>query len=256
MRGRDQTSMGGVRETFLTTHWSLIEDIRAGQDKDQALISILLERYWKPVYCYLRRKGYGNEQAKDLTQSFFHEIVLSRNFIVRVEKAEGRFRSYLLHALNQFLIDKKRIQAAQKRIPKDKIVSLDIVEPPELPQTVTKLGPEDCFNYAWKTALLDRTLSEVQAGYLEQGMETYWYVFRDRIVQPILQSTELPSLKEICAKYSIEDEAKASNMIVTVKRRFQTVLKKNLRSTVISEGDLMEEFKEIFIFFSKKAQDS
>lgn len=256
MIGHDKTSMGGVRESFLTTHWSLIEDIQSGQDRDRSLIGILLERYWKPVYCYMRRKGYGNEQAKDLTQSFFHEIVLSRDFIVRVEKAEGRFRSYLLHALNQFLIDKKRIQAAQKRIPKDKLVPLDIVEPPELPQAITKLGPEDCFNYAWKTALLDRTLSDVQASYLEQGMEAYWYAFRDRVVQPILQGTEPPSLKEICTKYSIEDEAKASDMIITVKRRFQTALKKSLRSTVISEDDLTKEFKEIFMFFSKKAQDS
>ena len=255
MRDHDQTSMGGMQETFLTTHWSLIEDIQSGMDKDKALIGLLLNRYWKPVYCYLRRKGYDNEQSKDLTQSFFHEIVLNRDFIVRLDKAEGRFRSYLLHALNQFLIDKQRIQSAQKRIPGEKLIPLDIVEPPELPQAATKLGLEDFFNYVWKTELLDRTLSQVQACYFDQGMETHWYAFNDRVVQPILQGTEPPSLREICAKHNIGDEIKASNMIVTVKRRFQTLLKKNLRSTVISENDLKDEFKEIFIFFSKKAQD-
>ena len=254
MKGQDKTSMGGQRETFLTTHWSLIKNIQSGMDKDKALIGLLLNRYWKPVYCYLRRKGYDNEKAKDLTQSFFHEVVLNRDFIVRFDKAEGRFRSYLLHALNQFLIDKQRIQSAQKRIPKDKLVALDIIEPPELPQAVTKVGLEDCFNYVWKTELLDRTLLQVQTGYFDQGMETHWHAFNDRIVQPILHGTEPPSLREICAKHNIDDEIKASNMIVTVKRRFQTVLKKNLRSTVIHENDLKEEFKEIFVFFSKKAQ--
>ncbi len=67
MKHEDKTDMGGVRESFLTTHWSLIEGIKHHQDKDQALIGLLLERYWKPVYCYLKRKGYRNEEAKDLT---------------------------------------------------------------------------------------------------------------------------------------------------------------------------------------------
>ena len=68
----DQTKMGGPREAFLTTQWSLIESIKAGEDQDKTLIGFLLEQYWKPVYCYLRRKGYDNEEAKDLTQGFFH----------------------------------------------------------------------------------------------------------------------------------------------------------------------------------------
>jgi len=256
MRGRDQTSMGGVRETFLTTHWSLIEDIQSGQDKDKALIGLLLERYWKPVYCYLRQKRYGNEQAKDLTQGFFHEIVLNRDLVKKADQAKGRFRSFLLHALNEYLIDQRRKEAAQKRIPKEKLVPLDIDEPPSLPETVTKLDPEDCFNYAWKSALLDQTLSEVQAQCLEQGMETHWDIFRERVVQPTLKNLKPPSLKEVCAKYNVEDEVKASNMIVTVKRRFQAALKKNVRTTVISESQINEELKEILKLFPKSAQDS
>ena len=68
----DRTTMGGAGETFLTTHWSLIEHVQRHEDRDRALIGLLLQRYWKPVYCYLRRRGYENEQAKDLTQAFFH----------------------------------------------------------------------------------------------------------------------------------------------------------------------------------------
>ena len=78
---RDRTDIGGEREVFLTTHWSLIEGIQKQQDPGQALIGLLLRRYWKPVYCYLHRTGYDNEQAKDLTQGFFHEVVLSRHLI-------------------------------------------------------------------------------------------------------------------------------------------------------------------------------
>ena len=68
---------GGARQRFLTTQWSLIENIKSGEDQDKLLIGFLLEEYWKPVYCYLRRTGHDNEQAKDLTQAFFHEVVLN-----------------------------------------------------------------------------------------------------------------------------------------------------------------------------------
>ena len=69
MRPEDKTDMGGLQEAFLTTHWSLVDNIDTSDDgdKNRAMIGLLLKRYWKPVYCYLRRKGYDNEQAKDLT---------------------------------------------------------------------------------------------------------------------------------------------------------------------------------------------
>ena len=256
MKRRDQTSMGGQAETFLTTHWPLIEDIRSGQDRDRALIGLLLDRYWKPVYCYLRYKGYDNEQAKDLTQGFFHEIVLNRNLIKKADQAKGRFRTFLLHALDEYLIDQKRKDAAQKRIPKEKLVPLDIAQPPALHEKIATLDPENCFNYAWKSALLDLTFSQVQAQCLEQGLEAHWHIFRERVVQPVLENYEPPSLQQICARHDIDDEVKASNMIVTVKRRFQAALRKNVRMTIISENQIDDELKEILKWVSSSAQDS
>ena len=125
MSPKDQTDMGGLRQSFLTTHWSLIEGIQQHEDQDRTLISLLLERYWKPVYLYLRRTGCENEQAKDLTQGFFHEIVLGRRLIQKADPSKGRFRAFLLHALKQYLIDTKRRQSIQANIPPDKLVSLE-----------------------------------------------------------------------------------------------------------------------------------
>ena len=252
----DHTTMGGQAQTFLTTHWSLIENIQSDQDNDKVLIGTLLKKYWKPVYCYLRRKRYKNEQAKDLTQGFFHEVVLNRDLIMQADQCKGRFRTFLLYALNKYLIDQTRREKALKRIPRDKIVSLDIVEPPELPQTITNMSPEDCFNYAWKSTLLDQTLAEVESAYLEQGMETHWHVFNERIVKPNLQGTKPLSIKDICTKYGIKDELKVSSMITTVKRRFRTALKKNLRNTVTSDALISDELREIVDFFSQNMQDS
>jgi RNA polymerase sigma-70 factor (ECF subfamily) len=254
MSPSDQTDLGGLRESFLTTHWSLIEGIQAHQDKDRSLISLLLERYWKPVYCYLRRKGYSNEEAKDLTQAFFHEIVLDRHLVERADPVKGRFRSFLLHALDQFLIDQRRRESAQKRIPKAKLVPLDISDPPELPEMVLERSAEDCFAYAWKSQLLDRTLQQVEAECKRQGLETHWCLFRDKVLQPTLGNQESQPMKAIAARYGIESESTAFNMLLTVKRRFRTILRMNLRSTVLAEEDIDDEWQEILSLVGKHEQ--
>jgi len=243
--------MGGTRETFLTTHWSLVEGVKEHTDKNQALIGLLLERYWKPVYCYLRRKGYDNEQAKDLTQDFFHEVVLNRSLIERADQSKGRFRSFLLHALNQYLVDERRKEKAQKRIPPAKLVPLDMNHPPVLPQQVSQLEPEQCFDYAWKTDLLERALTELKKWYLGRGMDTHWYLFRDRLLKPSMEGLEAPRFSPLCEKYHIEDETKASNMLGAVKKQFQNILTKHVHQTVLS-GDVAEaELQEMFKFLKK-----
>jgi len=250
----DQTSMGGTGGVFLTTHWSLIEDSKSDDDRSRALIDLLLGLYWKPVYFYLRRKGHNNEEAKDLTQGFFHEIVLNRGLIQRADKAKGRFRSFLLHALEQYLIDERHKQTAQRRIPKDKLVPLDAVEAPVLPHANQDLTAEDSYNYGWMSALLDRVLSDVEAKCHEQDMGIHWNIFHDRVVQPILKQEASPSLEAVCEKYGIPDRKKASNMTITVKRCFQAVLQEHVRNTVISDDQTREELQEIMQFFPKSAQ--
>lgn len=244
----DRTSMGGAGEAFLTTHWSLIEQAQQNEDKDRALIGLLLQRYWKPVYCYLRRRGHDNEQAKDLTQGFFHEVVLNRDLIGRVDPSKGRFRTLLLHALRQYLADEKRKETARKRIPRDRLVSLEIIEAEVLPESVLTLGPEQAFDYAWKTELLERVLSEIEDRYLTGQKETHWCVFRDRILTPTLEDSQAPSLAQLCERYGIPTEVQASNMLTTVKRHFQNVLREHVRQTVLTGEAAEEELREIFRF--------
>jgi DNA-directed RNA polymerase specialized sigma24 family protein len=254
MKRDNQTDMGGRRESFLTTHWSLLEGVREHQDKDQAMIGLLLERYWKPVYCYLRRKGHRNEDAKDLTQGFFHEVVLNRHLLERADPAKGRFRAFLLHALDQFLIDQTRKDSAAKRIPKDKLVPLDISDPPELPQTIVERSPEDCFTYAWKSELLDRTLSEVQAECETQGLQVHWQLFHDKVLLPARENRASEPMKIIGTRYGIPDESSAFNMLLTVKRHFKAALTRNLRSTVLREEDIEAEWHEMLNLTGERAQ--
>jgi len=257
MRSDDKTEMGGVQEAFLTTHWSLIDDVGASDnvEKKNALVELLLKCYWKPVYCYLRRKGYNNEQAKDLTQGFFHEVVLGRQLIEKADRSKGRFRSYLLVALNHYLSAAHAAQTARKRMPEGGLVPLDMANPPDFNRITEKYTPEESFDYAWVSALLEQVLEDIETTFYQEGKGVHWHVFHERVLMPIMEEIDPPALADICRKYGIENPRVASNMIVTVKRRFQSVLREHLRRTVISDGRVEEEWAEISRFLPHLAQD-
>lgn len=249
MAYQDWTEMGGIKDKFLSTHWSLVEGVKQQPERELVLMDLLIQRYWKPVYCYLRRKGYPNEQAKDLTQGFFHEVVLNRHLIERADPALGSFRSLLLHALSQYLIDENRKEGTQKRIPRDKLVPLDIQDPEILAESVQAFNPEESFNYAWKMDLLDRALNEVKDSYTAQGMEAHWRLFYDHVLAPTLQGRAPPPLKELLLQYGLESTAVASHMLTTVKRRLQNVLRRQVRQMALTSAAVEEELQEIQKFF-------
>jgi hypothetical protein len=251
MSYQDWTDMGGIRDKFLSTHWSLVENIKQKGDQEQALMNLLIQRYWKPVYCYLRRKGYPNEQAKDLTQGFFQEVVLNRHLIERADSALGSFRSLLLHALNQFLIDEQRKEVAQKRIPKDKLIPLDIKDAEILTESMQALDPEESFNYAWRIDLLDCALNEVKEHYITQGMDVHWHLFNDFVLSPILQGQEPPLLKNVFVQYGLESPIVASHILTTVKRHLQNILKRQVSQISLTSTAMEEELQEIQKFFQK-----
>jgi len=256
MKRDDYTSMGGTGGAFLTTHWSMFEETTsADEDNSRALIDQLLRSYWKPVYCYLRRHGYDNEQAKDITQSFFHEVVLERDLVEKADPAKGRFRSFLLMALNRYLANVRKGQERQRRTPKGNLISLEIVEPPELSRLVENSNPEDCFNFAWVSGLLEQSLQDVESKCRKDDMTVHWQVFSDRVLEPIMNRADPAPLKDICIKYGIEDEATVSNMIVTVKRRFQAIIREHVRKSVMTDQQVAEELEEIKRFFPKIAQE-
>ncbi len=251
-RYRDKTNMGGENEVFRTTRWVDIQAIRtADEAKRQIILNDLLKTYWKPVYCYLRRKGYSNEVAKDLTQGFFHEIVLGRNAIASADREKGRFRTFLLTALDNYATNVYHKQHAHKRRPDGDLFSFSAFDAGSGPDIPDRISPDEAFHYTWASQLLDEVLARVKDGCCRTGKEVHWNVFQDRIVGPILENTEAVGLAEICARHGVESEAKASNMIVTVKRRFNTVLKQCLRKHVESDEEVEDELNELLRILSK-----
>jgi len=252
MRLSDETSMGGGISKFQTTRWSEILHAKTNdQARQRMIIGKLMAIYWKPVYCYLRRKGHNNESAKDLTQGFFHEIVLGRKLIQQADKTKGRFRTFLLTALERYVVDVCRGEMRKRNRPMSGFVQLEFAEMANLPAAKPRITPEQAFCRGWAAYLLDQVLTEVKEEYCNTGRTAHWEVFRSKVLDPIFEQVETPSLAEISKRYGICSESKASNMIITVKRRFRTVLRRYLRKHVRSDAEVDDEFRELREILSK-----
>src|SRR2546425_1817042 len=85
---------------FATTHWSVVLSAgRSDTPRARQALERLCQTYWYPLYAYVRRRGYSSEDAEDLTQAFFARL-LSSDFFASADRERGRFRSFLLTALN------------------------------------------------------------------------------------------------------------------------------------------------------------
>jgi len=250
----DRTEMGGQDGAFETTHWTEILRARTlDENRRQATMDKLLGRYWKPVYCYLRRKGHDNEAAKDLTQGFFQEVVLGRDLVQKAESQKGRFRTFLLTALDHYVTSVYRADAAKKRRPKEGLVSLEGTEGHRIPEPAQSASPADAFNHAWAAALLDDVLGELEKDCVDSGKEAHWRVFVARVVEPTLENARPTPLPELCKTLGIDNEVTASNMIITAKRRFRAILRRRIRGFVNSDDEIDEEIGDLVTMLSAKS---
>jgi len=251
MRRSGRTEIGGSQSRFQTTEWSLMHEFgNLSEEQRKTVLDELLGRYWKPVYCYLRRKGYDNEQAKDLTQGFFHEIVMGRRLIERADQTKGRFRTFLLTALDRYTINAHRHETTARRHCSAGTVALD--DTADAASLVARdMDPQEAFTYAWALDLLHEVLSQVERHCTEHGQEVHWQLFYLHVVEPIISRRESTSLTELCSRFDIPGTIKAENMIVTVRRRFQTIMRERVRQYVASDEDVEQEIRDLMEILSR-----
>lgn len=248
----DNTALGGGNTRFPSTRWSLIHHANTpNQARRQLVIEEFTRAYWKPIYCFIRKRGYSNEDAKELTQQFFCDVVLDGKTLARADHRIGSFRGLLIVALKRFLINTDTWKNRKKRFPRAGILHLNPTELVDLCVRSPMETPEEAFYRQWIIDLLDDVLAEVQQEYCGSLRSTYWQVFNARVLRPIMEDRKAPSLGHVCTSLDIKDEAHASNMIVTVKRRFRSILKRRIRELVSSDTEAENEFQEILRFFSQ-----
>src|SRR4051812_24043093 len=122
-RTRDSESTG-MAEQFAATRWSMVMAAgeTTGRERHRALEE-LARAYWFPLYTYVRRRGHDAALAEDLTQSFFAHL-LEKKSLEKVDRALGKFRSFLLASLKNYLADAWDKERRLKRGGGRKIVEL------------------------------------------------------------------------------------------------------------------------------------
>ena len=173
---QEHRSRGTESEHFHTTRWSIVRTagLRSSPGARDALAT-LCQTYWYPLYAYIRRKGYGCEDAQDLTQGFFAWL-LEKNLAGKADRERGKFRSFLMTSFKHFLAKEWRPAGAQKRGGGDVVLSLDLaagerrfgMEPAD------ELTAERIFERRWALALLEETLARLRAEFAKrQKLEVF-----------------------------------------------------------------------------------
>ncbi len=156
---------------FTTTHWSVV--LAAGQcgtaQSAQAL-EALCRTYWFPLYAFVCRRGYKEHEAQDLTQEFFARLLEKEN-LSTVDRAKGKFRSFLLAAMEHFLAKEWRRANAQKRGGGVSFVPLDGPSAESAPLQVAAPGltPEEFFDQQWAITLLEQAVGKLRQEFRAAG---------------------------------------------------------------------------------------
>jgi RNA polymerase sigma-70 factor (ECF subfamily) len=251
MGAEHRTTLGGPDALFHTTHWTQLADARTPDaDRRREVLDAVCRQYWKPVYCYLRRKGIGNEEAKDLTQGFFEKVVLGRRLIPRAERGKGRFRNFLLVALERYVRSVRRAEAAGKRSPRGRVLDVDGLDSPGALPPAPTATPDQAFAHAWASALLDSAISRAREECAAAGLGVHWALFEARVLRPIMDGVEPPSLAWLCERHGLSGPERASNMVVTARRRLRKAMRGQVRRLVASEEEVDEEIRDVMSILS------
>jgi RNA polymerase sigma-70 factor (ECF subfamily) len=158
-------------KSFPTTLWTVV--LRAGREEPaqvQAALAQLCQAYWYPLYSFVRCRGYSPDDAEDLTQAFFTHL-LEKHALERVDPKLGRFRTFLLASLRNFLANHWDKMHAQKRGGGKKFVSLDVERAESRYQLEPsyEMTPERHFERQWALTLLDQVLDALRDEYHAEG---------------------------------------------------------------------------------------
>jgi RNA polymerase sigma-70 factor (ECF subfamily) len=237
---------------FPRTHWSRLAAIKgdASAERREAL-NFLAERYWKPVYCYLRRRGYGESESEDLVQEFFF-TAFAKGLFAKADPGRGRFRNFLLKSLQHFLANEWRDARARKRQPAEGFVSIHEMASETGPVVVPKdtKTPEDTFHQAWLCELVMRVLRTLEQEYLAGGKHLHIELLRQRVIAPILDGAEVPSLGELAERYTLSVKD-VENRVITARRAYQRLLRDEIRVYATSDEEVAAEIQDLWRFLSR-----
>jgi RNA polymerase sigma factor (sigma-70 family) len=221
---------------FPTTHWSLILDAQRHAPSREPALEDLLGRYWKPVYCYVRRKGLDADAAQDAVQGLCAQL-LERDFLQRLDPGRGSFRAFLRAAADHYLINQHARRTAEKRGGRVRVVTLD----PRVAEELLAASPQDpglAFDREWALGVMERALerlrTEYDSGHRRGNVDTILSFFGHGEVRSYAQAASECGMSASQFKAALH----------RARSRFRAVLKEEVDDTVNTDGE--DELRSLF----------
>jgi len=217
----------------------------AAGEMDGAHAAVALERlcqtYWSPLYAYLRRRGYSEHDAEDLTQGFFAHL-LERRTLARIDREKGRFRSFLLASMNYFLANERDRAMAQKRGGGRTNLSLDAEEGEESYrlEPADNRTPEMIFEHRWAMTLLDQVLARLSEEFNSAGKGALF-----QKLQPFLvEGTGEDTYANVAGQIGLSEEA-FKKAVQRMRRRYHDLFREEIAHTVTTSDEVEEELRHL-----------
>ena len=241
---RDQSSSARAGCGFRTTQWSVV--LLAAQSQTAGFKEALAELcnlYWYPLYAFVRQRGYSPEDAQDLTQGFFAHL-LEHKALTRVDRQKGRFRSFLLAALQKYLSNEAGRTGCLKRGGKAEFVSLDLhsAEDRYRLEPVEALTPEKVFDARWAMALLAKAMDRLNREYIDQGKTDAFEVLK-AFLDP-LNSKKLAPYEQVAGQLQVSVAA-VKTLIHRLRKQYTALVREEISRTVSDAGDVDAETHEL-----------
>jgi RNA polymerase sigma-70 factor (ECF subfamily) len=234
--GTGDTSLGGLSGGIPDTTAGLSDSLRGDKTAYRHGLESLSQHYWKPIYLYARRaRAKTNEEAKDITQSFFLWL-LEADALRTFDPAKGRFRSFLKLLLGQFISRRDEAEQAQKRGGGLKLLSFEGVLPElaDLRADPEAATPEEIFDRAWRNELVNHAFERVRER--RQGSIAL------RIYQEYDLAAECPTYQDLATRHGIS-EGEVKRHLVALREEIRSEIRDELLRL---DGDHRAEWNELF----------
>jgi RNA polymerase sigma factor (sigma-70 family) len=207
-------------------------------------LSELCQIYWRPLYAFLRRQGYGLEDAQDLTQGFFADLIETRAY-ARADREKGRFRSFLLGALKHFIADTRDRGRALKRgggMLLEKLDDKAVAEAEAQIARATKWQSDEVYDREWAASLIRQALNRLAQECALAGKAELL-----RYLMPYLAAPEeSPIPYEEMAQRSHRPVATLRSDVARLRARYRAILREEVRGTVVEAADVSEELRYLY----------
>ena len=205
-------------------------------------MEILCRTYWYPLYAHVRRRGYDAPEAQDLTQEFFVRL-LSSPYLAHADRARGKFRSYLLVALNHFLTDEWRHARAAKRGGGQPLISLDAgtAESRYALEVASELTPERLYERAWALTLLDQAMTKLKGECLAASKDHQFEQLESYLTNEATQS----DCVAVGEKLGMTAGA-VSVAIHRLRHRYRELVREAVTQVVASPEEIEDEIRWLF----------